>query len=610
MAPKKKEVQKLTLGEFMTNDSFGGSWADEVEETVGTQPLPPMERRGGGSGFYNSSGPRTDDRGFSYREIVPQRIPDRPPYLAHLGNLDYEITEPDIRDFLQGCDVTSIRLIEDRETRRPKGFGYAEFVDVSGLKKALELDGSSFRGRSIKVKIADPPKERDSRGGESRDLGEWTRKGPLPDLPSTRNNDRRPAPDFSERRPPRDISAEDKPRDLTWERKGPLTPVTQPERPVDLAREGGRSDSFRGPRKPAGASWGEGRPEGVAPSGPIDGPRPPREFQERPERPERVPTAADRDMQWRSNMRPDAAVKSPPPSGSGSEAPSSPAPAAAVPASRPKLNLTKRTVSEAPDAVPAAAGDAKASPFGAARPIDTAARQKQVEEKRLIAIQEKKDADERAKEEAKKASEAAAQEAAAREAAAAAAAAEAAEKEEASKEVFAATTAAAATAAETPAAGASEAGVDVPKTAAGVQNGAAAATTNNQRGPRPREPREPREPRGDLPQNAKSRANDSGNWRQSSGDQRGARGPREPRGPAGDGQPRRGGGAPRGPRYNNEGPRPPRANGGPQSQPSTPKLPQEGGANSAVPATPTGPDEEGWETVPNKGRRSQKPRAQ
>lgn len=47
--------------------AFGGSWADEVEETVGTQALPPMERRGGGGGgnsFYNSSGPRTDDRGM------------------------------------------------------------------------------------------------------------------------------------------------------------------------------------------------------------------------------------------------------------------------------------------------------------------------------------------------------------------------------------------------------------------------------------------------------------------------------------------------------------------------------------------------------------------
>lgn len=94
--------------------------------------------------------------GFSYRDPVPQRIPDKPPYLAHLGNLDYEITEPDIRDFLDGCDVTSIRLIEDRETHRPKGFGYAEFSNVDGLKRALELDGASFRGRNIKVKIADP----------------------------------------------------------------------------------------------------------------------------------------------------------------------------------------------------------------------------------------------------------------------------------------------------------------------------------------------------------------------------------------------------------------------------------------------------------------------
>lgn len=48
--------------------AFGGSWADEVEETVGTQALPVVERRGGGGGnsFYNNSGPRTDDRGKSH----------------------------------------------------------------------------------------------------------------------------------------------------------------------------------------------------------------------------------------------------------------------------------------------------------------------------------------------------------------------------------------------------------------------------------------------------------------------------------------------------------------------------------------------------------------
>ena len=55
--------------------------------------------------------------------------------------------------------------------------------------------------------------------------------------------------------------------------------------------------------------------------------------------------------------------------------------------------------------------DAKASPFGAARPIDTAAKEKEIEEKRLAAIQEKKEAEEKAKEERKAAQAAKAAEA-------------------------------------------------------------------------------------------------------------------------------------------------------------------------------------------------------
>lgn len=42
--------------------------------------------------------------------------------------------------------------------QRPKGFGYVEFADIEGLKKALTLDGESFNGRMIKIKIADPRK--------------------------------------------------------------------------------------------------------------------------------------------------------------------------------------------------------------------------------------------------------------------------------------------------------------------------------------------------------------------------------------------------------------------------------------------------------------------
>lgn len=108
-------------------------------------------------------------------------------------------------------------------------------------------------------------------------------------------------------------------------------------------------------------------------------------------------------------MRPDAppavtpqAARSPALSNSQPSNPPSPAPGPAVPASRPKLNLAKRTVSEAqPDAATASKSDSKASPFGAARPVDTATKEKEVEEKRQQALKEKKEADEKARAEKK-----------------------------------------------------------------------------------------------------------------------------------------------------------------------------------------------------------------
>lgn len=102
-------------------------------------------------------------------------------------------------------------------------------------------------------------------------------------------------------------------------------------------------------------------------------------------------------------MRSDAASPTGTPDAS---TPSSPAPLA----SRPKLNLAKRTVSEAPAAQPANASD-KPNPFGAARPTDTAAREREIEEKQKQAAKDKKEADDKAREE-KKAKETAAKEAA------------------------------------------------------------------------------------------------------------------------------------------------------------------------------------------------------
>jgi translation initiation factor 4B len=224
---------------------------------------------------------------------------------------------------------------------------------------------------------------------EGKDL-DWSRRGPLPELPQRRVPDRSSfgrsmdaasdaASDHGGRRS--NFESDGKPRDFNnWERKGPLSPS------AGAPREGGRPTSDDGPGssfRRNEAAWGEGRSQ-------DEGSRPPR-----PEhvRPEPTPTAADMDNQWRARMRPDEAPKEQPASpASPSATPAAPA----APASRPKLNLTKRTVSENPT-TPTSGGDSKASPFGAARPIDTATRERQVEERRQLAIRQKQEAAEKAK---------------------------------------------------------------------------------------------------------------------------------------------------------------------------------------------------------------------
>ncbi|KAK7961024.1 RNA-binding protein sce3 [Apiospora saccharicola] len=565
MAPKKKEQKTMSLGAFLNEDKYGGSWADEVEDSFGSQPLP-APARAGYSGYGSTSS--YADRGFSVRErdSYPTELPTKPPYTAHLGNLSYEATNETVSEFFEGCNLSSVRIIEDRELMRPKGFAYAEFKDVEGLKQALTLDGESFQGRNIRIKIADPPKNSDRMGGggEARDLSSWERKGPLADVPGRTNERRNDFGEARERRGPmRDAGGfgdEAKPSQRSESRGSSRAP---------RAPEANRTESFNNERRASPATWGEGRA--------AEGSRPPRrEFSERPERPdrpERTPTAAELDNQWRTHMKPDH--KSPEQSQHGSEAPSSPAGPAAAPApvGRPKLNLAKRTVSEAPGLTsppPGSATDPKANPFGAARPIDTAAKEREIAEKKEQVAKEKKEADEKAKEDRRLAKEAAVKESAEKAAAA-----------EAEKE-------AAPAVAEKTEAEATET-TEEPKEA---QNGTAteqAAPARKEQAPAP-----------------KARGTEGGSWRSAPGEARGGRGGAYQNAPRGRGETRggRGGGRGRGgfgdarePREPRE-PRGPRSNGGSQSgQQSVPATP----TTEDAPAAPQDP--EGWTTVPAKGRR-------
>lgn len=72
--------------------------------------------------------------------------------------MSFDATEGDIQAFFSGCSVTNVRIVEDKLERKPKGFGYAEFATLDGLKKALEYNNSQFQGRNIRVSVAEPRK--------------------------------------------------------------------------------------------------------------------------------------------------------------------------------------------------------------------------------------------------------------------------------------------------------------------------------------------------------------------------------------------------------------------------------------------------------------------
>ena len=91
---------------------------------------------------------------YAVREQLP--LPTRPPYTAHLGNLAYDVKQSDVEDFLAECQVTSVRIVEDKFDHKPKGFGYVEFSTLDGLKAALTKSETSFMGRNIKISVAEP----------------------------------------------------------------------------------------------------------------------------------------------------------------------------------------------------------------------------------------------------------------------------------------------------------------------------------------------------------------------------------------------------------------------------------------------------------------------
>ena len=85
----------------------------------------------------------------------------------YVGNLSYEVTEEEVRqEFGAFGEVTSVNIITDRYTGRPRGFGFVEMATVSEGQAAIAgLNGRAMKDQTLNVNAARPPSG--SRGGGS-----------------------------------------------------------------------------------------------------------------------------------------------------------------------------------------------------------------------------------------------------------------------------------------------------------------------------------------------------------------------------------------------------------------------------------------------------------
>ena len=85
----------------------------------------------------------------------------------YISNLSYNISDEDLRLlFVDYGEITSAKVIMDRETGRSRGFGFVELSDDELAKKAIEeLNQASYDGKVINITEARPREDRGDRGG-------------------------------------------------------------------------------------------------------------------------------------------------------------------------------------------------------------------------------------------------------------------------------------------------------------------------------------------------------------------------------------------------------------------------------------------------------------
>ncbi|XP_046967355.1 eukaryotic translation initiation factor 4B [Vanessa cardui] len=286
--------------------------------------------------------------------VDDESIPRRPPYIAHISNLPYDVEESAIMEFFEGLKINNLRL--PKEGGRLKGFGDVDFEDRESLVSAMNMPDLMIGGRRIRIEVSTQDNDRRmGRSGRSdrdreydpeRTMGDW-RSGPraMPE-PARRSDATR------DRERERDSSADNRPggwRDA--ERSEPArTPYGGRDsygRDRDSGRDrgyGGR-DGFRTAERDG---YGSRESRGFGGRGFGDRDRDPvREDSKPRERP-------------KLNLLPRTVPRE-------TETPTKPADGALLEDKIPEKNVPKPVPAE--------------KVFGAAKPVDTAAKEREIEER-------------------------------------------------------------------------------------------------------------------------------------------------------------------------------------------------------------------------------------
>lgn len=87
----------------------------------------------------------------------------------YVGNLPFSATEADVRKlFEQHGTVDSVKLVNDRETGRPRGFGFVDMPAADAQTAIQHTNGLDMGGRPLRVNEAREREARPPRGGNGR----------------------------------------------------------------------------------------------------------------------------------------------------------------------------------------------------------------------------------------------------------------------------------------------------------------------------------------------------------------------------------------------------------------------------------------------------------